>query len=208
MTQQDVETYFAQVPVWMKDDIRREIKLAYASEGPHKQLLIDLEIAGGGNLLAALSLVSYTEALGRIRLWNRGQRMPSTEDCFLAILDEMHGGAYKIWRLDWEARHSDTTIYETLRCGLVHEYQPKVNSAFYIGGDGDELGLTEDHGTLVFIVEPYHRHFSAEVDRLHAELRRNPAAEIPPPQRRKLRGSAAPTGSPTPASTPTTRPTS
>ena len=134
--------------------------------------------------------------------------MPSTEDCFLAVLDEMNGGTYKTWRLSWEARHPETTIYETLRCGLVHEYQPKVDSAFYIGGDGDELGLTEENETLIFIVEPYHRHFSAEADRLHAELRLNPAAEIPPPQRRKPRGSTVPIGSATPASNPTMRPTS
>lgn len=204
MTQQEIEKYFAQVPVWMKTDIQREVNLARASEGPHKQLLIELGIAGGGNLLAALGLVSYTEALGRIRLWNRGEPSPTTESCFLAFFDEMSGGQYRAWRIDWEAAHPETTIYETLRCGLVHEYQPKVNSAFFIG-EGAALGLAEDTGELIFNIEPYQRHFSAEVDRLHAELRLNPAAEIPPPQRRKRPTSA---GSSPVSGTPTTRPSS
>src|SRR5947207_11818955 len=105
MTKEEIESYFAQVPVWMKKDIGREINLARATEGPHRQLLIDLGIAGGGNLLAALGLVSYTEALGRIRLWNRGQRSPTTEDCFVAFFDDMDGGTYKVWRLAWQAAH-------------------------------------------------------------------------------------------------------
>jgi len=72
VTQQEIEAYFAQIPIWMRNDIRRE-KSGARHGGPHRQFLIDLEIAGGGNLLAALRLVSYTEALGRMRLWNRGQ---------------------------------------------------------------------------------------------------------------------------------------
>jgi hypothetical protein len=204
MTQEEIESYFAQVPVWMKNDIRREINLALASEGPHKQLLIDLGIAGGGNVLAGLGLVSYTEALGRIRLWNRGARSPTTEACFIAFFDDMDGGKYKAWRLAWEAAHPETTIYETLRCGLVHEYQPKANSAFYIN-DGAPLGLAEENGELIFNVEPYHRHFSDEVERLHAEFRLNPAAEIPQPQRRKR---PTPVGSTPASSAPTTRPSS
>jgi hypothetical protein len=204
VTQGEIESYFAQIPVWMKKDILREINLARATEGPHRQLLIGLDIAGGGNLLAGLGLVSYTEALGRIRLWNRGERSPTTEECFLAFFDAMDGGSYQAWRLAWEAAHPDTTIYETLRCGLVHEYQPKVNSAFFIG-DGAALGLAEENGELIFNVEPYHRHFSDEVDRLHAELRLNPAAEIPPPQRRKR---PPPGGATPPSNAPTTRPSS
>jgi hypothetical protein len=204
MTKEEIESYFAQVPVWMKKDIGREINLARATEGPHRQLLIDLGIAGGGNLLAALGLVSYTEALGRIRLWNRGQRSPTTEDCFVAFFDDMDGGTYKVWRLAWQAAHPETTIYETLRGGLVHEYQPKVNSAFYIN-DGAPLGLSEQDGELIFNVEPYFRHFSDEVDRLHSELRLNPAAEIPPPQRRRRPTSV---GSSPVSGTPTTRPSS
>ena len=59
-------------------------------------------------------------------------------------------GSYLRWRTEWEQRHRGATIYEVLRCGLVHEYKPKVQSAFYFSF-GDALGLAEDNGTLVFI---------------------------------------------------------
>jgi hypothetical protein len=48
--------------VWMKNDVRREINLAHASE-VHKELLIHLGIAGGGSLLAGLGLVVYGDPL-------------------------------------------------------------------------------------------------------------------------------------------------
>lgn len=69
----EVDDYFAQLPEWMKNDIQREIQLARAtatSDG--KKTLTDLGIpAGGGNLLAALGLVAYSEALGQLRIWNQ-----------------------------------------------------------------------------------------------------------------------------------------
>ncbi|MGH2499609.1 MAG: hypothetical protein ACRDF0_05920 [Candidatus Limnocylindria bacterium] len=115
--------------------------------------------------------MAYSEALGQLRIWNRNRTYGKTPDeCFLAFFDEMHRGSYKRWREAWEQSHA-ATIYEVLRCGLVHEYRPKVNSKFWIG-DGDELGLADEDGYLIFKVEPYFRHFAAEADRLHEELKR------------------------------------
>src|SRR5262249_51580309 len=94
--------------------------------------------------------------------------------------DEMHGGAYKTWREDWEDAHPTTSLYEALRCGLVHEYQPKVDSAFWIGTN-EPLGLGGDKSVLIFKVEPYYRHFCVEVERLHQWLKSLPHPEIPPP---------------------------
>lgn len=186
VTHQEIDAYFAQIPLWMKTDISREIGLARASRSRlGRFLLTRLGISpGGGNLLGSLGLVAYSEALGRIRRWNRLRLGGSPEECFLAFFDEMNAGAYLQWRLGWESAHPQTSLYEALRCGLAHEYQPKVGSAFHIA-EGDSLGLVEENDVLIFKVEPYYRHFCAEVDRLYAELKAMPRPEIPPPQFRK-----------------------
>ena len=179
MSRADIEAYFAQVPVWMKNDIRREIRLAHATRD-REDLMRELDLLGGGNLLAALGLVTYSEALGRLRTWNRGFGYGRTPDeCFLAFFDQMEDGRYRAFRLSWEASHP-TTLYEALRCGLIHEYQPKVNSAVWIGADAD-FGLADEDGFLIFRVEPYFRHFCAEVDQLYAELLALPDPQVPPP---------------------------
>jgi GNAT superfamily N-acetyltransferase len=78
----------------MKTDISREINLAEATRGEHAELLRKLGIAGGGNVLAGLGLVVYTEALGRIRLCSnyREERPPSR--CFHEFFARMADGAY------------------------------------------------------------------------------------------------------------------
>lgn len=183
----------------MKNDIRREIQLARVTRD-RPGLMAELELSGGGNLLAALGLVAYSEALGRLRIWNRGLGYGRhAEDCFLAFLDEMDGGSYRRWREHWEHAHPTTTLYETLRCGLMHEYQPKIDSEFWIG-DGHPLGLAEENGRLIFKVEPYHRHFGAEADRLYAQLMALADPQIPPPL---LKGAPA-----SRAATPVVSPTS
>lgn len=177
----------------MKNDIRREIQLARVTHS-RPELMAELELSGGGNLLAALGLITYSEALGLLRVWNRGQGYGKRDDCFRAFLDEMDGGSYRAWREKWEQEHPNTTLYEALRCGLVHEYRPKVDSEFWIG-DGASLGLAEENAHLIFKVEPYFRHFSLEIDRLYAELMQLPSPEIPPPY---LTGRGAAHGGTTP----------
>jgi len=198
MSPADVDAYFKEIPVWMQADINREIQLAMLSGNPATALqLAGLGLAGGGNLLAALGLVSYTETLGLIRRWNRRKGVyPKTEECFLAFFDEMHAPAYRDWRRDWESRHRETTLYETLRCGLVHEYTPKVDSAVYIS-PGDPLGLDEENAVLIFKVEPYFRHFGEEIKRLYTELSGMVDPEIPPPKIKKSQ-TAIPNRSPSP----------
>lgn len=182
MSRQEVDEYFAELPGWMENDVLREIQLARASSTEEgRRALAALGIsAGGGNLLAALGLVAYTEALGLIRVWNRKRAHGKTEECFLAFFNEMKGGSYQRWAQEWGQSHPGTSIYEVLRCGLVHEYRPKVDSEFWIG-DGQELGLAEENGHLIFKVEPYYRHFCAEADRLYEELKLLADPQIPPP---------------------------
>lgn len=184
MTKADVDLFFAEFVTWMKTDISREIEWARAGKP-------------AGNLLCALGLVAYTEALGALKHWNRNRFYGTPEICFNAFFDEMDGGTYKRWRTAWEARRPETTIYEALRCGLVHEYRPKVRSAFYFSFD-HPVGIEEINGTLVFHIEPFFRHFSAAADGLRDELSLMPNAEVPPAKTK--RGWTGPAASVTPSS--------
>lgn len=209
-----IDEFFKQIPMWMERDIFREIQLArLTADAATKPQMLAWGIAGGGNLLAALGLVSYTEALGRVKFWNRARRQGGSEETFLEFFDAMEDGRYKAWRLAWEASHPTTTLYESLRCGLVHEYQPKVDSAFWIG-DGHDFGLDEQEGVLIFKVEPFYRHFGTARQILEAQLRSDPNAEIPEPKLKGVAGAkytqefrATPSVEP-PRSTPTVSPTS
>ena len=86
MARSDIEAFFNQIPIWMERDIFREIQLARLTTDPETKLqMLAWGIAGGGNLLAALGLISYTEALGRDRKSTRlnsshiqKSRMPSS----------------------------------------------------------------------------------------------------------------------------------
>ena len=103
MSHEDVDAFFAEIPVWMKTDIRREVQLSTVSRTEDgRKALEALGIdRGGGNLLAGLGLVSYTEALGRIRRFNLGKSYDKPEDCFLAFFDEMADRRYAAWRGNW-----------------------------------------------------------------------------------------------------------
>lgn len=194
MSREEVAEYFGEIGEWMKNDIKREIELARVSQCAEGQrALSELGIpAGGGNLLAALGLVAYTEALGLLRVWNTTtpRRYGSPSECFNAFFDKMAGGRYEAWWDKWPGRLGKS-IYDVLRNGLVHEYRPKVDSEFHIGA-GQELGLAERDGVLIFRVAPYYSHFCTELDALHAELLRMPDAEIPPPSGAPRPGGSGP----------------
>lgn len=166
MSKQDIDFFFDEYFNWMKTDISREIAWA-RSQQP------------AGNLLCALGLVAYTEALGHLRIWNRTGAHGTPGDCFNDFLDSLDSNNYMRWRSAWEHRHQDTTLYESLRCGLVHEYKPKIASAFYFSF-GDPLGLDEVSGRLIFKIEPYFRHFVDGGEQLRRELLRLPNPEVPP----------------------------
>jgi hypothetical protein len=193
MSQQEIDEYFGEIGNWMKNDLKREIELARVSQSAEGQrALLALGIPpGGGNLLAALGLVAYSEALGLLRVYNATHGYGTPPGCFLAFFDRMGGGRYKTWRLQWEATHAGMQIYDVLRSGLVHEYRPKVDSGFWIAS-GDEIGLADVDGALIFKVAPYYRHFCEQMDELQSELRALPNPQIPPPKIRVPKSGGSP----------------
>ncbi len=178
MTNEAVDLFFTTYVAWMRRDIEREIDW-------------ELQNKDAGNLLCALGLLVYTEVIGRLRRWNEsrttfylpdGREQP--ERNFTAAFDRFDGGRYGEWRKSWEARHlNDTSIYEVIRSGMVHEYRPKAPSWIYFGHERS-VGLTEETEggapVLKFFIVPYLRHFAAEAASLREQLTKDPLASLPP----------------------------
>src|SRR3990172_11847793 len=99
-------------------DIEREIQLAYASDtNDYKTVASRLGIPlGGGNFLAAIGLLSYTEFAGKLK-YNRKKKDGSdyASENFRLFFDAL-GPGYK------QCRNSKVNVYDIFRCGLVHEY--------------------------------------------------------------------------------------
>lgn len=177
MAHDDVDLFFTKYVAWMQRDIGREIEW----ERQNKD---------AGNLLCALGLLVYTEALGRVRRWNEeqasfyldGHEQPELN--FIAAFDRLDGGKYGVWRRQWEDRHyRETSIYEVVRSGMVHEYRPKAPSWIHFGHDRDR-GLLEEMEdgapVLKFFIVPYLRHFDAEARALRQELADCLSPTLPP----------------------------
>lgn len=177
MAHDDVDLFFTKYVSWMCRDIEREIEW----ERQNKD---------AGNLLCALGLLVYTEVLGRVRRWNDDRpnfyvnRREQPKLNFIAAFDRFDGGSYGVWRLAWEARHHrETSIYEVVRSGMVHEYRPKAPSWIHFG-HGRDCGLVEEveggAPVLKFFIVPYLRHFAAEAAELRQELANRPFSTLPP----------------------------
>jgi hypothetical protein len=171
----DIEFFFNEYVKWMRRDIEREIE--WAADG-----------RDAGNLLCALGLVSYTEALGRVRRANLDPAFKpgDTEANFNETFDRLDDGEYGRWRAnEWRARYPMTSVYELLRCGLVHEYLPKIDAKIHMGPE-QRRGLELEGDTLVFYVVAYFRHFCIEADRLLADLRKEQQARVPSPYLKRV----------------------
>jgi hypothetical protein len=147
-------------------DIRREIELAKARhDTTHPERKEHLEAArvqpsGGGNLLAALGLLCYTEFCGWLK-FNRSTASGNFNDFFDTLGD---GKNYTAFR----AKHK---VYDIFRCGMVHEYFVKRDfTVDMLDGGGSDIGIAEEGGHYKFNVERYHRDLAAALSKLEAEL--------------------------------------
>jgi hypothetical protein len=153
----------------MENDIQRELWFA---QTPH----------GAGNVLAALGLVVYTEALGRIRTRNagtsragmRGQERTNFNECF-----DLMGASYRPWRARFEKREG-RPLYSALRNGLAHEYAPKVPFKVVMFGT-PRVAIVRQRGRYVFVVGAYLRDFRTAARRIYADLMALRSPTIPPP---------------------------
>lgn len=169
MSRAEVADYFREyVYGFMRSDIQRELDLATSDHG-------------GGNVLAALGLVVYTEALGRIRKRNSHKLYPGRsvyEQQFNAAFDIM-GPRYPTWRRAFDRREG-MTVYKAFRHGFAHEYAPKVATKVVMFG-APRVAIVKRGLLYVFVVEAYLRDFIVAAKRIERELLRLKNPTIPPP---------------------------
>lgn len=153
---------FLQAKVFIFSDIQREIALAKASQCEEKQqLLEELRITtGGGNFLAALGLLCYTEFAGGLKNgdFSRGKAKANFDSFF----DEL-GPEYKAFNAKYD-------VYGDLRCGLVHEYYVKKRCLIAMSSSDQGVGVRWEGDRYVFIVEQYFEDFKQAFLRLENAL--------------------------------------
>lgn len=111
---------------------------------------------GGGNFLAALGLLCYTEFGGRLK-YNRSK----ASENFNRFFDDL-GPEYKAFR---QAGHN---VYDIFRCGMAHEYMVKKPGTIAMLGKTATAGIRQlPDGRFEFIVERYYldlKHAFEELD--------------------------------------------
>ena len=127
-------------------DIQREIDLARTG-------------TGGGNLLAALGLLCYTEYLGGLIRGGTFKTKEATRN-FNEGFDAL-GAHYVAFRL----KHP---VYSIFRCGMVHEYATKKSCEIVMLAGGEEHGVDEHPDAryeFYLCVEAYFRDFKTACER-------------------------------------------
>jgi len=155
------QSNFKEAKNFIYSDIEREIQLARTSEDYNNKIALQkMGInSGGGNFLAALGLLCYTEFAGKIM--NEG-KCSSTKH-FNDFFDQL-GEEYK----DFRHKHK---IYDIFRCGLAHEYFVKKSCTIYMLKGAEKNGIWQDDKKHYhFSVETYLNHFRDAFDRLEKNI--------------------------------------
>ena len=109
-------------------DIEREIQLAKLSDAQGKELEKLGVNRGGGNFLAALGLLCYTEFAGKLKYNCKRNGDDFASENFNKFFDEI-GTEYKNFRI------SGVNVYGIFRCGMAHEYLTKKNCVICMNGN-------------------------------------------------------------------------
>lgn len=147
-------------------DIRREIALGYAAETEENRRFFDqLGVPpGGGNFLAALGLLCYTEFGGKLKYNVRKKGKEIASENFNKFFDDL-GPVYVAFRA------AGNNVYDIFRCGLAHEYYVKKNCDICMTKGQATVGLGKDqNGRLWFVVEQYFEDFQRAFDQLETFL--------------------------------------
>jgi hypothetical protein len=155
------KTLIAQAKNFILSDIERELALADSSERLLGRLLLRLAGVprGGGNFVAALSLLSYTEYGGRLKNndFSDGNSRKNFDDFFGDL-----GTGYK-------QLLTEHNVYKIFRCGLAHEYYVK-NDCIIAMHSAKQLdaGIGHYENQYFFVVEQYYKDFRAAFENLCA----------------------------------------
>jgi hypothetical protein len=148
--------HFDQARNFIFADVQRELQLAAADPRSLEELGI---IPGGGNFLAALGLLCYTEFGGRLRT---GRNRPKNN--FNSFFDRL-GEEYAEFR----KRHD---VYDIFRCGLAHEYFVKESCIIAMFAEETQAAIGYDAGTkrYWFVVGRYAADLARAFGALRVEL--------------------------------------
>ena len=148
-------------------DIHRELALAKVSESPVGATgLAALGLpTGGGNFLAALGLLCYTEFGGKLKYnCKRRDGKDHASENFNKFFDEL-GVPYR------DLRAAGHDIYDIFRCGLAHEYYVKKACEIVIVSPNANAGIViGPNGRYIFIVEKYCEDLERQFDALEKAL--------------------------------------
>ena len=133
MKQQEIKKDFDEyVFGFIKTDIQREIDLARSNDS-------------GGNFLAALGLLCYTEFMGNMVLKGKGSFTKQFKAFFCLM-----GEDYK--QLIYE---KEVDVYKIFRSGMAHAYFTKDCDIRMLDNNYSAGIISEPNGKYIFIVEKY-----------------------------------------------------
>ncbi len=148
MSEQEVRRYFDEyVFGFIRADIQREIDLAHSGDS-------------GGNFLAALGLLCYTEFMGGMITKGKGSYTKMFKSFFC-----MMGEEYR--RLIDE---KDIDVYKIFRCGMAHAYFAKDCDIKMVDDNYPAGIIIEPDGRYLFIVEKYFEDFMNACQALHRTM--------------------------------------
>lgn len=163
---------FQQAKMFMFTDIFREIELGRASaHEAGKAALTEAGVRlGGGNFLAALGLLCYTEFGGKLKYHCKRNGRDHASENFNLFFDDL-GSAYKAFRAEGH------NVYDIFRCGLAHEYYVKRSCTIAMLGTDIPAGIRIlPDGRYEFIVERYCLDLKRAFDELGTEFYPAPEA--------------------------------
>lgn len=153
-----IKDEFDQARLFISSDIEREIQLVRGQERWWKQVALKMcgIRPGGGNFLAALGLLCYTEFAGRIKRDDFSNR--DSRACFDEFFAELGPEYTEILRT--------CAVYNDLRCGLAHQYFVKRSCDIAMLEGGRQPGVQWTGTKYLFVVEAYWRDFGNAFDAL------------------------------------------
>jgi hypothetical protein len=152
---------FIQTKIFMFSDVEREVQLARADETALQAIGVN---PGGGNFLAALGLLCYTEFGGKLRF---GVKRSDGTDVASANFNQF----FDLLGLSYKSFRSQHNVYDIFRCGLAHEYYVKKSCTIAMLASVPGPGIGADpSGRYFFVVENYCRDLKKAFDDLQVLL--------------------------------------
>ncbi len=137
---------FLQAKEFIFRDVEREIQLAKADAVALQALGVT---PGGGNFLAALGLLCYTEFGGKLRFAVKRADGTDVASANFNQFFDLLGPAYQAF----QTKHN---VYDLFRCGLAHEYYVKKSCTIAMLEGSPGPGLRVDAaGHYWVVVESY-----------------------------------------------------